>query len=205
MKDVGNNHWHILKTDPAIGQAFQEPPRFYYKRQANLRHLLVKSDMPAKKPSHFLANIPSGNFPCHNCVQCHGMMRGSHFNHPKTGKRIQVKGRITCYTKNVIYLLKCPCNLYYVGKTKRELKTRICEHKCSIRRQDIKSSVARHFNSHNHTPADLRYMGIEVVSTPPRGGDKEKFLLQRECFYIHFLDTLEPRGLNEEILFSCFL
>ena len=33
-------------------------------------------------------------------------------------------------------LLKCPCGLYYVGKTIRELKIRIGEHKSNIRNKD---------------------------------------------------------------------
>lgn len=127
------------------------------------------------------------------------------FSHPKSGVDIKVRGRITCNTKYVVYLLKCPCNLYYVGKTKCELKTRICEHKCSIRNNDEKSSVARHFNSHKHTLSDLHYMGIETVSMPHRGGKRDKILLQRETYWIHYLDTLIPKGLNEEILFTSFL
>ncbi len=103
-----------------------------------------------------------------------------------------------------MHSLKCPCKLYYVGKTKRELKPRISEHKCSICNHDSKSPVARHFNNYNHTTADLGYMGIEAVKMSPRGGDRDKILLQRECFWIHFLDTLEPKGLNEKPL-SCFL
>ena len=165
----------------------------------------VRPDLPTKKPAHFLSYIPSGNFPCLDCVHCSGLIKGKSFPHPRTGKEVKVRGRIMCNTTFVVYLLKCPCNLFYVGKTKRALKTRIGQHKCSIRRQDSKSSVARHFNAHNHSDESLRYMGIEVVSTPSRSGDREKLLLQRECFWIHCLDTLEPKGLNEEITLSCFL
>ncbi|XP_078019493.1 uncharacterized protein LOC117246924 isoform X1 [Epinephelus lanceolatus] len=155
--------------DPEIGRAFQEPPRFFFKRQPNLSNYLVRSVLPEKPSHHFLSSVPNG-------------IRENYFSHPKTGEIVKVKGRITCNTKFVVYLLKCPCNLYYVGKTKWELKTRICEHKCSIRNHDSKSAVARHFNSYYHTTADLRYMGIEAVKIPPRGGDQDKILLQKECF-----------------------
>ena len=40
--------------------------------------------------------------------------KSTHFNHPVLQK--------------VIYKLKCPCGLVYVGKTNRALKIRIAEH-----------------------------------------------------------------------------
>lgn len=98
-----------------------------------------------KKAWHFISIIPDGNFLCHNCVHCYAMIRGNSPVHPHLGEMIKVSGRITGY---VVYLLKC--SFYYVGKTKSELNTRICEHKSSICNHDEKSPVARHFNSHNH-------------------------------------------------------
>lgn len=204
LKHIVKKHWHILQTDPQISSAFTNPPRNFYKRTQNLRDLLVKSDL-SKKPSHFMSRVPSGNFPCHNCIHCYAMMKGDSFKHTVTDKMIRVRGRITCNTKYVVYLLKCPCDLYYVGKTKRELKTRICEHKSSIRNHDEKSAVARHFNAVKHEARQLQYMGIEVVQTPRRGGDRDKLLLQREAYWIHQLDTLIPKGMNEELVLSCFL
>ncbi len=104
-----------------------------------------------------------------------------------------------------MYLLKCPCGLCYVGKTKRELRIRISEHKSSIRNSDEKSSVARHFNSAGHDVCSLRFQGIEEVKPLKRGGDREKALLQREAFWIHTLQTEYPKGMNEELLLGCFL
>ncbi|KAL2087323.1 hypothetical protein ACEWY4_018382 [Coilia grayii] len=205
VKRIVNKHWHILKTDPHIANVFTHSPRHFYKRTSNLRDLLVKSDISGSRPTHFLSRPPSGNFPCHNCVHCYAMVKGNMFTHPNTGREYAVKGRITCNTTHVIYILKCPCNLYYVGKTKRFLKTRICEHKSSTRNHDEKSSVARHFNRQNHSTKDLKYMGIEAVQAPRRGGDRDNLLLKREAFWIYTLDTLIPKGMNEEIVLSCFL
>ena len=118
---------------------------------------------------------------------------------------MKVKGRITCKTKYVVYLLKCPCGFCYIGKTKRELKTRIIEHKSNIRLKDEKSPVARHFNKEKHEICTLRFQGIEVVNAPKRGGNRDRLLLQREAYWIHTLNTVFPKGLNEELILNCFL
>ena len=97
------------------------------------------------------------------------------------------------------------CGLYYVGKCKRELKTRFSEHKSAIRNNDVKSSVARHFNAVGHPVSSLRFQGLEVVNPLKRGGDRDRALLQREAFWIHTLQTEHPKGLNEELLLGCFL
>lgn len=204
LKHIVRKHWHILETDPQIASCFTSPPRHFFKRSPNLRDVLVKTNLSTTR-THFLSHIPNGNFPCHNCVHCYAMIKGHMFKHTTLDKMIRVRGRITCNTKYVVYLLKCPCNLYYVGKTKRELKTRICEHKCSIRNYDEKSSVARHFNSAKHDVRELTFMGIEVVQMPRRGGDRDRLLLQREAYWIHYLGTIIPCGMNEEIVLSCFL
>ena len=133
------------------------------------------------------------------------MITGDSLIHPHTGKKIKVRGRITCKSKYVVYLLKCPCGFCYVGKTKRELKTRIIEHKSNIRNKDEKSPVARHFNTTKHDICTLRFQGIEVVNPLKRGGDRDKLLLQREAYWIHVLNTVFPKGLNEELLLNCFL
>lgn len=39
---------------------------------------------------------------------------------------------------------------------------------------------------------------------PQRGGNRDSILLYREAYWIHFLATLIPKGLTEEISFTCF-
>ena len=56
-----------------------------------------------------------------------------------------------------------------------------------------------------HTVASLRYIGIEKVETPRRGGDLDKILLQREAEWIYRLGSLVPHGLNTEFDLRCVL
>lgn len=126
------------------------------------------------------------------------------FYHPHTGKKYQLRGTITCNTTYVIYMLKCPCGLCYIGKTNTELKTRVSEHKSATRNNDQKLSIARHFNMCKHEVSALRFMGVEVLKAPPRGRDGDTLILQKESGWIFELDTLLPKGFNEELGLECF-
>lgn len=65
--------------------------------------------------------------------------------------------------------------------------------------------MAAHFKKAGHNVSALRYIGIEKVNKPLRGGNQERLLLQRETFYIYSLNTLAPSGLNEEFDIKPFL
>ncbi|XP_049423574.1 uncharacterized protein LOC125883384 [Epinephelus fuscoguttatus] len=181
-------HWHIIDSDPTLKDIFIKPPRVVYKRPPNLRNMLVRADLPPPPPpSHFLGSIASGNYPCGRCQQCHFTQKTVSFNHPHTGKKYNVKGIITCSTTNVIYMLKCPCGLAYIGKTTRALKTRIAEHRSTIRNEVTSSPVAVHFSAARHNISTLRYVGIETLKCPRRGGDINSLLLKGKHFgYIHW-------------------
>ncbi|KAE8608009.1 hypothetical protein XENTR_v10011364 [Xenopus tropicalis] len=104
----------------------------------------------------------------------------------------------------MIYILKCPCGKLYVGETTRPLTTKIGEHKSDIRLGKVTSPVARHFQAERHQVSQLRYMGIERVCMPKRGGDRELLLKQRELKWINRLNSLSPDGLNEDRELSLF-
>lgn len=84
------------------------------------------------------------------------------------------------------------------SKTTRPLKPRISEHRSNIRNKDTKSLVAVHFTNYQHNVSSLRYTGIELVKPLCRGGDINTVLLKQETFWIYELDTLSPRGINED-------
>lgn len=194
---IVKRHWPILSSDPNLRDAsFRQPPRFVYKRSPNIRNLVVKADRPPDHAPKRFPPVPDGNYRCGQCAQCNFTRKCNSFNHPHTGKSFKIKGVITCNTKNVIYMIKCPCGLAYIGKTTRCLKTRIAEHRSNIRLRDEKNPVAVHFNMAKHNLAALQYIGIEHVAIPRRGGDVDNLLLRREAFYIYTLNTMSPKGMN---------
>ena len=166
---------------------------------------MVNSYTKPSSNSNFLSDIPQGNFKCSNCAQCGYTTRCKHFTHPHNGKEVAIRGTITCSTTFVVYLIKCPCGLAYIGKTNRALRTRISEHRSNIRCGDERNPVAAHFKKYGHSITSFRYWGIEKVDMPPRGGDHNRLLLQREAYYIYTLNTMSPCGLNEEFDVKPFL
>ena len=71
--------------------------------------------------------------------------------------------------------------------------------------ENPKSPVAKHFNQMKHNVASLSYIGIERVCLPRRGGDINQLFLKRELFWIYTLDTMSPKGMNEEMDIRPFL
>lgn len=209
IRTIFKKHWHILSSDPELASTFQHPPLFVNRRGKNLRDYLVHANFsPTTGPTsgqNLLAPRPNGNYKCGNCAQCNNTIKTNHFLHPQTGKKIYIRSVITCASTHVVYLLRCPCGLAYVGKTTRQLKQRISEHKSTIRRNDQDYPVAMHFNDAHHDISTLRFCGIERVPAPPRGGDHDKLLKQHEAYWIYALQTLTPRGLNDDFSLNVFL
>lgn len=107
------------------------------------------------------------------------------------------------------------------GQTSRMIKTRLSEHRSTIRTYLTKSveerknaeesghrfgetSVARHFQENKHNVSNLRWAILEQINIENVHYIKNK-LLRREAHWIIELETLTPKGLNENCHMSAFL
>lgn len=207
IRRIIRSNWDILKSDPTLHDTFKDFPMFCYRRAPSLKDRLTRSYLPARKKEHWLKK-PIGTFKClqSTCNHCGNIKQHKDFTDFKTNEKHKIKHFVNCNTTYVVYRLICPCNHFYVGRTKRRLKDRVAEHKYAIRCNNEDYPMARHFNSaHNGDASLLQVEALEHVQTPPRGGDRLKLLLQRETYWIHKLDAMRPPGLNEEIDFRPFL
>lgn len=164
---------------------------------------------PRVRQPTFFGTPSIGTYPCLSCGCCNSIIKGENVVHPSKGHNIKLQHFATCKTTGVIYMLKCPCGKAYVGKTKREVRKRIGEHKrsitnCDLEKQISVTPVSRHFRMQGHNSNQLRWLVLQIVNTPPRGGDFNRILLQNEIRWIDRLNTMAPMGLNEDINFSCF-
>lgn len=207
IKKIIQSNWDILRSDPSLNEIFLNMPTFCFKRAPSLRDRLTQSYLPARRKDQWLKR-PEGIFKClqSSCNHCVNIMQHKEFTDFKTQEKFKSKHFINCNTTYVVYRLICPCNCFYIGRTKRRLKDRVAEHKYAIRNNNQDYPMARHFNkSHNNDASLLKVEGLEHIQLPPRGGDRLKKLLQRETYWIDKFDALRYPGLNEEIDFRPFL
>lgn len=80
------------------------------------------------------------------------------------GDTYQLHDYTTCDTENIIYLIQCPCGLYYVGRTCRKLKTRIRELWRNIMLGLHTHPLSLHYKyKHNQNPKGSKFWALEVV------------------------------------------
>lgn len=56
-----------------------------------------------------------------------------------------------------------------------------------------------------HLVSQLKYMVVEGINKNRRGGNRELLLRKSEVYWILFLDTLHPRGLNTDLDLYLFI
>ncbi|CAJ0918391.1 unnamed protein product [Ranitomeya imitator] len=194
-------HWDILRNAYPQVREFDSKPIICSKRCSNIKDHLVRADVgPSNRglSQRVLTSPRNGTFPCLSCHQCSNVLKGDSFTHPRSGKRFPIKGQFTCNSSFVVYLIKCPCGLGYVGETTQHIRDRISKHKSTIRCGRTLLPIPAHFLQNNHNVAQLRFQVIDHVSMSRRGGDRIKKLKERESFWIYTLQTLSPHGLNRE-------
>ncbi|CAH2329952.1 Hypothetical predicted protein, partial [Pelobates cultripes] len=127
----------------------------------------------SKKQVRFFSEPKKGTFPCLNCSHCSSVIKGEYFVHPRSGKKFFVKDFYTCNSDFVVYILKCPCGLLYVGETIRPVKERIGEHKRSIRaalqHDAVEAPVPRHFKTCGHNVNQLSWHSMYYRASCDRG------------------------------------
>ncbi|CAJ0940184.1 unnamed protein product [Ranitomeya imitator] len=207
ISGIIRKHWSLLNKGHSNVVEFQTPPLFSYRRNKNLKDELVSSDIgSSKRDLQMTLSQPSlGNFPCLGCASCSNMLKGAFFCHPYTGRRYDIKRRYTCRSSYVVYVLTCPCGLFYVGETTMEVRARISKHTSTIRTKLLDLPVPRHFHDKGDSVNQLRYRVIDDVPVMRRGGDRITLLKRKELRWIFELDTLHPRGMNLDYQQSCCL
>ena len=80
----------------------------------------------------------------------------------------------------------------YVGKTDRQVKVRISEHRGTIINDKLDKAFGDHFNSKGHKLSDFSFTILEkVFKTDP------EYLKRKEEHYIRLLNT-QHKGLNRK-------
>ncbi len=143
-----------------------------------------------------------GCFACDKgCTVCKNfLVVGKTFTSPNTTQTFQIKSRIDCNSKGVIYLIidKKRKNIFYLGYTEDTIKVRWRNHKSHIKVGKKSCEIASHFVStassvHNvdksnqarYTSQLSEHLSVQLIEhvEPQPGQDMTELLLQREAFW----------------------
>ncbi|OCT70535.1 hypothetical protein XELAEV_18037458mg [Xenopus laevis] len=152
ISKIIRKHWDILKTNLGEIPAFQNPPVMSYKKAHTIGSMLVKADIGPGKENRqtILRLVKKGTFACCSCNFCNNIQKGEVIYHPRSTIPVPISGHYSCTTTFVVYAVKCPCGLVYVGQTSRMARYRIREHKSAIKCKRLDQPVAKHFAETGH-------------------------------------------------------
>ena len=182
IKRILLSNFTIVSGDPETEEIFPQPPIVAYRRDLNLRDILVHA-CDKSQPGPL-----AGTAPCaHTCdhistdITLHG---------PKCS--IVIRETFTCQTSDLVYYISClRCRALYVGETGRTLKQRFGEHLRSIEKNQPGFTVAEHFNTNGHSLHGADVRGLKLSA-----GNK---LRKRQGMRLIFqLVTSQLRGLNAD-------
>ncbi|KAG9465212.1 hypothetical protein GDO78_018666 [Eleutherodactylus coqui] len=67
----------------------------------------------------------------------------------------QIKQYLNCGSEHLIYLIECPCQKRYVGRTINTLRNRINQHRYNTKRNYLKHTVSKHFSMYHKSDRSL--------------------------------------------------
>ncbi|XP_066302861.1 uncharacterized protein [Branchiostoma lanceolatum] len=202
LQTIIRKYWYILQISARTKDIFKEPALFAYRRNKNIKDILVRAQVPKENKNFLEKFVPPGSFPCgkHRCFTCIYVKMAKNFQSHRTGKQYTIRAHINCQSKNIIYMIRCKkCGVQYVGETKQTLANRLNGHRSSIKTKKD-TPVSAHFNQPDHSMEDLEVLGIEKLRYTGQEDSTRQHRLHRESYWIHQLRTLHPDGLNQESL-----
>ena len=132
---------------------------------------------------------------------CKQIVHTTTFRSNQTNRIFHIYHNLNCKSKYVIYLLECTkCKIQYVEKAETEFNSRLNNHWKDVWKPDA-IPASRHFSGKNHNfNTHAKFILIEQIRHVDIDTEKIKERLkQRDNFWILTLETLAPKGLNQEL------
>ena len=188
----GKHYRTMVNSDPRLKEVFPSPPLIAYRRPPNIRDKLIRSKMPTpgtRRPKRKL----NGMKKCLNCNNCPYVKEGKLVKAFASDAVVEINAPLTCADFGCVYVISClKCRIQYIGKTDRQIKVRISEHRGTIVNDKLDKAVGEHFNSKAHKLSDLSFTILEkVFKTDP------EYLKRKEEHYIRLFNT-QYKGLNRK-------
>ena len=135
IQNIIRKHVHLLRSSPQITEIVPAKSVFpAYHRTKNLKEVLAPSKFRTSSANPTVNE--GGCFKCdkNRCDLCKNfLLQASKFQSSATLRHYPIQQKLSCSSKNVIYLATCcKCNLQYVGSTSTEFKIRVRNHKSNM-------------------------------------------------------------------------
>ena len=195
IQSIQAKHWRsMVAQDKYLAEVFEKPPLTAFRRQNNLRDMLIKSKVPPPLSLHPIREVKGMTKCGRACTACPFVKIGKTLKIEKNCEW-RIERKVNCDTYNCIYMIQCNkenCHKRYIGETGRLVKFRIADHRGYISNQVTSKATGAHFNLPGHSLADMTFTILEQVKYNDKAYRKE-----RESYYINKFDTFH-QGLNRE-------
>lgn len=203
IRKILQKNWSILTNDTTLKQLVPSRPLITFRKAGSIHENIVQSEFKGKFRKDPCKDL--GTFPCGRCSACHVIPRCKSTILPN-GMKFTPRHFVNCHTRGVVYLMRCECQAFYVGKTKQELQKRVNQHLTSMEMGNFYVPLGRHVTQiHQYKMPKVSFVALDRIHIPIRGGDWNKTLLQREARWINRLKATQPPGMNEIESFRPFL
>ena len=201
IQQVIKKHSHLLRLSPELLEIFPSKSIFpAYRRTKHLKEILAPSKFRNIEARNETLEDDRGCCKCNKrCDLCkHFLIQDTKFKSFATGRIYRINQKLSCTSKNVIYLAACSkCKKQYVGSTSTEFKVRFRNHKSSMLKNRRTCELAVHYNSFEHQICQISFIIIEQIENHKNATHLEQLLLTREAYWTSQLFSLYPHGLNK--------
>ena len=206
MRKIINKYWDVLQINPKLQETFQNNPFAACERDKNVQEIIGGHTM--KNGKVFKAhskNREGKSEPCNTSkpsLCCKQVIDTSKFGSYQTHQLYTIFHKLNCKSKFIIYLMECAsCRVQYVGRAETAFNIRLNKHRNVVNNpKSIPPDL--HFRKPGHSfNLHAKFTLIERLSNI-HTTDKDilKFRLKRrEDFWIQKLETVTPKGLNQEL------
>ena len=134
-------------------------------------------------------------------VCCKQMISSSTFKCQQTNKSYAMFHEVNCSSAYVTHLMECTlCKMQYLGKSDTSFTIRLNNHRKDDKKPDA-ILACRHFQQNNHVfIKHAKFIITDKLTNATKSKDVlRQILIERENFWIQTLETLHPKGLNQEL------
>ena len=120
IETIQAKHWRsMVGQNKYLSEVFTKPPLTAYRRQRNLRDILIKAKVPPF-PNRYPQREHKGMTKCgKDCTICPYVMPGSEIKIDHQEKW-HINRKVSCDTYNCIYMIECQkCGKRYIRETGR--------------------------------------------------------------------------------------